>query len=229
MNEHELNDRLREAGRTELPADIESRLLAALPTQILPVKALPGIAGRTAVTLILLIVAGVGCGFLAGGKGWRTLEPEQGLALSLVLLTLAVWLAWELALRMVPAARVTSNGAPAALLALAAAAGWAVWWTPIRADSRLFYAICLAYTSGGAAFGYWLTRRWLRRGFWTNTAFSWPIAGAAGLAGFTAVQLFCPFVDVGHILTSHVLPALVAGLVAAKIHYAGVGEKLDGR
>jgi len=225
MNEHELNDRLRGAGQTELPPGIEGRLLAALPAQVLPVKALPGIAARTAVTLILLIAAGVGGGFLAGGKGWRTLEREQGLALSLVLLPLAVWLAWELALRMVPAARITSNGGPAAVLALAAAAGWAVWWTPMRADSRLFYAICLVYTSGGAAFGYWLTHRWLRRGCWTNTVFSWPIAGAAGLAGFTAVQLFCPFVDVGHILTSHVLPALVAGLLAAKIHYAGAGER----
>lgn len=214
MNEQELQRHLE---KLSPPAGLADRLAAALPAGTPPVRPLPGAPVRTLITLLLPVLAAVALGFLAGGKGWRVLHAEQRVSLTLMIATLGAWFAWELSLRMVPAARLYTTGAVAAGVALSAAAGWAFYFTPAVVNSKLFYFICIGYTTAGVALSFWLTSLWLRRGLPRPEGFFWPMAGAAGLAGFAAVEFFCPFVDVAHIVTSHVLPAALAGLVAARL------------
>jgi hypothetical protein len=217
MNDQELQRQLEKLAQASPPAGLADRLAAAVPAGTAPVRPLPGLPVRTLITLALLLLAIAVMGFLTGGKGWRGLDFDQRLSLSLMLTMLTAWFAWELSLRMVPAARLYSTGAPAALAALVAAAGWAYWWTPVVANSKLFYFICIGYTTAGVAVSFWLTSRWLRRGFPQFQGFSWSIAGAVGLAGFAGVELFCPYLDVAHIVTSHIMPAVAAGLLAARM------------
>lgn len=218
MNHQDPLRHLPELPRVATPPGLEERLAAALPAEMAAVRPLPGIALRTLLTFALLTLAGAGLGFLAGGKGWKAMDFEQRLALVSLLLLGGAWLSWELALRMLPAVRLLTSGAGPAAAALAAVCGWAWWLNPPGGQSRLFYAICLAYTTAGVALGFWLTRFWLRRGFRATGVFSWPIAASTGLAGFAAVQFFCPFLDAAHILTSHVAPAIAGGLLAARLH-----------
>ena len=223
MNESDLQRQLENLGKAALPAGLEDRLLAGLPAQVQPVRPLPGLAVRMVITLLLMAGAAVLLGFGAGGKGWRALDAEQRWSLLAMLLLFAGWFAEELSARMVPAGRLYAIGIGHVVLALAGVLGWTFFSTPYRADSKLFYLVCMGYTTAGVGVTFWLTRWWMRRGLPVVEGFCWPMAGAAGLAGFAAVELFCPYVDITHIVTSHVLPAAVAGLAVAR--WAGSRQK----
>jgi hypothetical protein len=73
----------------------------------------------------------------------------------------------------------------------------------------------MAYTTVGVCVTTGLVSRWLRRGLVVSASARWGLAVAAACAGFAAVEIFCPYTGTGHILTSHLLPAAVAGAAAA--------------
>jgi hypothetical protein len=197
------------------PPGLAERLSAQLPGAAAPARPLPGPALRALALLAILGAVAIALGFITGGKGWRTLSNPQRLTLVLPLLAMASMLAWDLSLRMVPGSRLR---APHWLMALGVwilATAWTFTATPLVESSRLFYWICILFTSTGAAASAWALTRWLRRGFVTLASTRVVLAAACGLAGFLAVEFFCPYVDAVHIFTSHVLPGALAGGLAA--------------
>jgi hypothetical protein len=204
-------ERLRES---PTPEGLAERLAAQLPSAVAPVRPLPPTWRRAAALFGLMLAVSVVLGFAAGGKGWRALDAMQRSSLVLVVGAGMIWLAFELSSRMSPSPRLFWNRLLPILLAPLAIVAWIALETPASGNSPLFYPICLAFTTAGVAATGWVTWRWLQRGF-APSRLSLFAATACGLAGFAAVEFFCPFVDAPHILTSHLLPALLAGAAVA--------------
>lgn len=213
---HQLSDHLRDA---PAPPGLADRLAAALPAAVTPVRPLPSLAVRALVLFALVAAVALALGFGAGGHGWEALEPDQQYSLAALLAAGAVWLAWELAAQMSPAPyhRWSSLVPPA--VALVAALAWIAWETPHDGDAPLFYPACLAFTAEATLAAAALAWLWLRRGF-TMGRSGLALAAAVALAGFGAVQFFCPYVDAAHILTSHVLPAVAVGALVGTVVWA---------
>ncbi len=179
------------------------------------VKPMPRLEVRAAILFLVMAVAALALGFGAGGKGWRALETMQRLSLAVPMAAAALWIAWDLAARMAPGSRIRVPALLPALAALAVIALWPFAAAPLHA-TKLFYPACLAFTSAGSALGGFSAARFLRRGFCAAPGTTLLLAAAAGLAGFAAVEIFCPIVEGWHIVTSHVLPAALAGAVAGR-------------
>lgn len=213
MNDPDLNGRL---PVEPVPEGLEQRLRAALPAQFDAVRPLPSLSARVGITLLLLVVLVLALGLLTGGKGWHALDGLQRTALGSLLAAGLVSMAFELSLRMTPGSRLRAPAALPVLAITAAATVWVFGTVDFAEQSKLFYPICVAYTSIAALLTAWVLNRWLRRGLLTSPS-RWIGAGAAGLAAFGVIQLFCPMVDVAHIVTSHLLPAAAVGAAVGSL------------
>lgn len=202
------------------PSDpgLAARLVAALPAELSAVRPLPSPRWRALALLAIALVVAVALGFANTGKGWRALDAWQRWTLLGPVGLLACGLSWELSLRMTPGARLRWPAWQPAVIALTVVAGWACLEAPL-APMKLFYWICILFTSAGVGMSAWALSRYLRRGLVTEASTRVVLAAAAGLVGFVAVEFFCPFVDAAHILTSHVLPGVLAGGVAAWMNW----------
>jgi len=203
------------------PPGLADRLAAALPARAAAVRPLPGAPQRALAFFGLLLGTAVSLGFALGGKGWHRLEAGQAAWLLGPALMLLAAAAMALGERMVPGARVRWRGEWLAAGAAVMMVAWTLASTQAVEQSLLFYGICLAYTSAGVLFSTWLALRCWRRGWAPGASGRWLAGGACALVGFVAVELFCPYQDTAHILSSHVLPALVAGLAAVTFFERG--------
>lgn len=182
---------------------------------IAPVKPLPGTPVRALILFAIVAATAVAMGFGAGAKGWRALDAAQRLELVIPLLFAGLWIAADLAARMAPGSRIRTPSIVPAAVAFALLATLPFALAPLR-PMKLFYPACLAFTTAAVAVSGLLVSRWLRRGLFTAPGAGLLTASAVAFAGFAAVSIFCPVVEGGHILTSHVLPALVVGAVAGR-------------
>lgn len=87
---------------------------------------------------------------------------------------------------------------------------------PDAGDSPVLYAKCLGLTSLATAAGVFGTWLWIRHGFLPSQTLL-TVAGAGALCGFGAVQLFCPLLDLRHVLVSHVPPVILAAWLATTV------------
>jgi hypothetical protein len=208
---------------TQPPPGLAERLSAKLPSATAPARPLPSLPLRALVTLSLVALAMVGWGFSKGGRGWKALELEQQLSLVVLLVIPAALLAWDLAARMSPAPRLFWGPSRLVLPLLTAAVAWTIWATPYEGGPLLFYLPCLAFTTVGTAIGGGLLWFWQRKGYaWQRSAMPWALGSA--LVGFGAVELFCPYVEAAHILTSHVFPSAVVVVI---LHWVMRGKAAE--
>jgi len=184
-----------------------------------PVRPLPSTPVRAGVIFAALLLTAVAFGFIAGGKGWRALGATQRLSLLAPLVLLAALSSWELAQRMIPGALIRVPAVASGMAAIVFATAWTLIATPHDEPQRLFYPICVVFTAVGAGLTAVAVSFWLRRGLMTEPSTRWVLAAAFGLAGFLAVELFCPYIDAAHILTSHALPGVAAGSIAAVVSF----------
>jgi FtsH-binding integral membrane protein len=194
---------------------LAERLAASLPASVEAVQSLPNVWTRGFTLLAICGVVALVLGFVNTGKGWRTLTGEQRWTLALPLAALAFLLVAELAQRMTPGSRFRLRPLSLVMAAFALPLVWSLTATPLVGSHKLFYWICILFTTAGVSICAWALARYLRRGYVTEASTRLLFAGAVGLVGFTAVELFCPFVDAAHILTSHLLPGALGAGVAA--------------
>ncbi len=212
MTEPNFDRQLEKLRHVVPPAQWEAGMADSLAKGLEAVHPLPHPAVRASITFAMLMLVVVAIGFGAGGKGWRILTAFQTMTL-LPLTAIALWLSAELGWRMAPGSRIYLPAVLPALGALVAAVLWPFAATPLQ-PMKLFYPVCIAITSVAAVALALLLAVWLRRGLFTAPGAGWLLAATAGLAGFGAVEIFCPVVEAGHIATSHVVPGVIAGAAA---------------
>lgn len=209
-------DRELERIRAEAPPPgLEDRLTKLVPDVVAPVRPLPSLAMCTLMLCLVLLFAGIVPGVAAGAKGWKALDWAQRAGIAGVLGVSFVWLSFELARRLYPGARLRVPAMVVSLSTLAVLTAWVIAATGFQPNPILFLVACIAFTSVCALASASLVILCLRRGVIVSpSSVAWLVGAATAMAGFVAVEVFCKIVETAHILTSHVLPAILVGALA---------------
>ena len=206
--------------RADMPADLQTRIEAAILHDLRPVKPL---AGVLPVTLVLLLCV-LGVVFVAnwelGAAGFRARSGMQGaINYSLLAVSIAA-LANLLARQMMPG---SDRGLPlplyfaAPLLAMLAADLTLFGNVPnprFAHEALTCWEIGIVCAAVSAPLFWWV----LRRGFSLAPVAHAGAAGLlAGLTGTTVLEIYCPYLDRAHISLAHLGAAITAVLVACAL------------
>lgn len=204
---------------------IEARILADLK----PVKPLPSARVLAfALVFIVVVIAAVGGVGVLGTAGWRALSLLQRIAVFTALGGTAALAAFSAARQIVPGSRLLVS--PWLLVVAVLGVMIGILTTLFHPHGETTFVatglVCLRIgieCAIPAAILFWLV---LQRGAILHPMFTGPTAGAlAGLGGLTVLEIFCPNLNVYHILVWHlgvVLASAVGGLAIGTIaEYSG--------
>jgi hypothetical protein len=210
--------------QTGLPApDRLERIEAAICVDLKPVKPLP----RTSVLSLPLIitvgtVAAIGAAVL-GIAGWRALSVFQATVVFTALPLAALLLAFSVVRQIAPGSKLTFSPRVLVAAVLASSAGIAAIIFYPRPEPAFVPTglVCLRIgleCAIPAGLAFWLV---LRRGAILDPQSAGATAGTlAGVSGLAVLELFCPNLNVFHILAWHlgaVLTSTIGGFIIGTV------------
>jgi hypothetical protein len=191
--------------------EIERSIVAGLR----PVRPVAG-SGYLLAALLAIFVGAVAMGVLSlGQNGLRAMTTVQAAVALGALAAAAAWLAWSLANQVIPGSRyrVSPRFLPLAILATLAIVITILF--PVIAEKGFWLEAwgCIRRGTPVAALAGLLLWPALRRYAVLTPVMTGAAAGLlAGLAGESALQIYCPNLNVRHILVAH-LGVSVLGIV----------------
>ncbi|MGI9071837.1 MAG: NrsF family protein [Bryobacteraceae bacterium] len=214
----------------EVPAEVQARITQGIVSTLWPVSPLP--SDRVLVTTLLLlavVVVAAGRCWL-GEAGWQALAPSQSAVVFSLLAASMLVIAYVTCCQMVPAALQRISPGLAITGVCAAVSGAILLLFPYEKDVHFLarglscWALGLICATAAAIVFFGVLRRSaslspLRLG--ASTGF------LAGLVGLAVLEIYCPYLDRGHIGVWHLGAALTAMLIG--IGVAAVGLTVRGR
>ena len=184
---------------------------AAILGDLRPVKP---IASPRATVLVLagIALAVIALGALGlGVRGWRAMNAVQALALFGWGFTGVAFAVLAVSARMAPGRIVNSAADILYGVAFGGITTGAALLAGFEPGPKMVLAACILTVTGSALFWTAVAYRVLRRAWPVSPgAFGAACGAAAGLTGFIVVQVFCPYIESGHITASHIAPAILA-------------------
>lgn len=209
----------------EIPLEVQARITRHIVSGLQPVSPLPSNLVLIARLLLLAGIATTTGAWWLGQAGWYALAPWQSVTVFSLLSGSTLLMAQVVTQQMVPGARQRIAPSVAITVVFVSLLVAILLLFPYKRDPD-FVRTGLGCWERGLAAGTGAALLFfpmLRRGAWLSPLKLGAATGClAGLSGLTVLEIYCPYLDRGHIGFWHLGAALTATLIGVAIGAIGL-------